>query len=76
MLQRIERHISQMSDVCVKLGESANQKAVRAVATPVPTAPMVNNVPVAQNDTIDRSCNIVIFGTEDTRKTSTTWHET
>jgi len=76
VLQRIESQISQLSDVCVKLGESVNQQAVRAAATPVAMAPTVNNVPVAQSDAVDRSRNIVVFGLEDTRETSTTWRET
>ena len=37
---------------------------------------MVNDVAVAQSDTVDRSCNVVVFGMEDTRETSTTWRET
>jgi len=75
VIQRIERQISQLSDVCVKLGESVNKQAVCAAATPVtsvPVTPVVNNVPVAQSDTVDRSRKIIVFGIEDTRETSTT----
>jgi len=57
-------------------GESVNQQATRTPTTSVAVAPMVNDVAVAQSDTVDRSCNVVVFGMEDTRETSTTWRET
>jgi len=76
VLQRIESQISQLRDVCVKLGESVNQQAARTPTTSDAVAPMVNDVAVTQSDTVDRSRNIVVFGMEDTRESSTTWRET